>query len=129
MDLYGRVQWTYRVEFNGLTVQWTSRVEFNGLTGSSSMDLQGAVQGTYRVQFQVDRVLEGSGIFTVLHEGQQVSTALLPLLRVRWGLPTLPPAASALAALHKQDSCNTLHQVLMGPTCTNRTAAIHFIRS
>ena len=88
------------------------------------MDLQGAVQGTYRVQFQVDRVLEGSGIFTVLHEGQQVSTALLPLLRVRWGLPTLPPAASALAALHKQDSCNTLHQVLMGPPCTNRTAAI-----
>ena len=43
MDLQGRVQWTYRVEFNGLTVQWTYRVEFNGLTGCSSRDLQGTV--------------------------------------------------------------------------------------
>ena len=114
MDFQGRVQWTY-----------------------SSMDFQGRVQWTYRVEFQVDRVLEGSGIFTVLHEGQQVSAALLPFLGIRWGLPTLPPAASALAALHRQDSCNNFIRSWwdrpaqtgqLQYTSSNRTTVIHFIK-
>ena len=62
-------------------------------------------------------------------------TAAIHFIRSWWDCPAqtgqLQYTSSGLGgtALHKQDSCNTLHQVLVGLPCTNRTAAIHFIRS